>query len=343
MWDRIEQKWHQLQFNRKLQQAFLEDVALLVEDGVSVTKAIDTLVKVATGPTKVVAGVAAEAIGKGKLLADGLVGWFNPAIIEIIRAGELGGDLARSLRAAANSLTQTNSIWSILINSLAYPVVVLGLALGLTVFLKYSVLSSFATIRPVAQWPAVGQNLYHLASIVEHAWWVVLLIMVLLVILTHRVLHNATGPGRRFIDKMPLLSFYRDAAAARVMETLGLLITNGVMLKKALEIMQRDAEPYLAWHLLMMQYRLSGGKENIAEVLDTELIREHDLLRLQLVAQGKGFEHALIKLGRRAQERNAKSITLTGRLLGGILLGLTALIAMTVVFGIYTIGSMLAV
>ena len=125
------------------------------------------------------------------------------------------------------------------------------------------------------------------------------------------------------------------------METLGLLISNGVVLKQALKIMHSNANPYLAWHLLSMEYRLGGGKDNIADVLDTGLISDFDLQRLRAIASGRGFAHALLRQGTYAAEQCRRAVSQTGKVAGGFLLLMGAMLAAFMIFGIYGVGSIL--
>ncbi len=339
---RLRQRWISLQFTHKQQQAFLEDLHSLVKDGVSVTQAIETIRTISTHATQKIATRIAEHIAQGKLLADGMQGFFSRAIIEIIRAGENSGTLDSTLESATQTFSQRSSAITSLIHAILYPLTVVCLALGVTVFIKNSVLNSFAKIKPITQWSSMGQSLFYLAEITQDGWWLILLIILGIIFLIAKMLRHYTHDSRHTIDTLPLFSLYRNVVAARLMETLGLLMRNGVILKKALQILQLDASPYLSWHLLMMELRLSGGTDNIADVLDTQLIQKNDLVRLRVVAKGKGFERALISLGRQANERNGKTIALMGKICGALLLALGAFIAATLIFGIYTVGSTIA-
>jgi len=340
--DSIQTKFKRLQFNTKKQRDFLEDLTSLIADGVPTNLAVETIAEVTEGITKEVAQEIAMHIAEGKLLADGLKDWFSLVIVEIIRTGEKGGALDKALQAANESLGSRVNALGALVGNLAYPLVVICIALGLIVFLRHSVLSSFVEMKPVSQWPSVGQTLYHLGGFVQNWWWLVILIIVGVIFGIARILHSITGDMRKFIDSIPLLSLYKDLAAARFMEALGLLLTNGVTLREALEIMRQEASPYLSWHLFMMEINLSAGKDNVADVLDTQLIKNSFLARLRAIAKGRGFEKALVNLGKRASIQVEKSVALTGRLMGGLLLGVGAFLAMTMVFGVYMIGNSLA-
>lgn len=342
MFDEFQHKIKTLFFTRKQQQAFLEDISTLIEDGVPANAAIQAVADIATGTMKEVADAILEKIAEGKLIADGMQGWFPQAIVEIIRAGEEGGTLTENMSAAARALLQQSKGLGSLVNSLVYPLTVVIMGLAVSVFVKHSVFVNFANIKPVAGWPTNGQILLNVATFVENWWWVILLVTVGVILLIARLLQELTGDIRKFIDTLPFFSLYRDITASRFMETLGLLLSNGIILKRALSIMRYKSSHYLAWHIYNMEFRLSGGRENIAEVLDTGLIPKNDITRLRIIAKGKGFEHALVRLGRLTADRTTRNIDATGKVMGMTLLGLGATWAAFMIFAIYNVGSFVA-
>lgn len=330
------------QFGRSKQLAFLEDLSALVDDGVSVTQAIDTIYRINEGIPKTVAHEVLQGIAAGKLLADSMAPWFPYSIIEVIRAGELGGTLSKALQATAGAFAERVNVIGILVKALLYPIVVFLLALIVIVFIKNYALITFAAVKPVSSWPLIGRELFQLALMTERWWWFFMLMSLCAIFLLVRLLHSFIGPSRKLIDQFPLLELYREMTAARFMQTLGLLIANGVVLKKALATMYQQASPYLAWHLLQMEYRLSYGQDNIADVLDTDLLNKNDIIRLKVISQVKGFADALSSLGKKANRRSRQRIEMTSRFLAVILLVASALLAGLIVLGIYSIGSALA-
>lgn len=328
-------------FNRKKQQAFLEDLTSLLNDGVSLKEAATMIEAISDGYHKKIASGMSQALAEGKTIADGLTDWFPATTLEIIRAGENTGTLHPALTAATTALSQRSHITTHLLSILIYPMIVLILAMLMLVIIKNTVLTNFATIKPIAEWPNQGASLYYLAIFIERCWWVMLSALLLLSYVTFQFLTNYTGDYRQKIDDYPLLGLYRDTVAAQFMQTLGILMSNGIIIKKALEILAFNARPYLAWHIMMMEYQLSGGIDNIAEVLNTQLLKPNELLRLKIIAKGKGFSAALIKLGHQASQRNQQFTIVAGRILGGIILLFGAAIAANIIFGIYAIGSIL--
>ncbi|CAM4424104.1 MAG: Toxin coregulated pilus biosynthesis protein E [Legionellaceae bacterium] len=323
------------------QQALLEDIAALIEDGVPLSQAIDMLARLTTGLTKEVVMSIASKIAEGKPMAEGLIGWYPPHVIEIIRAGEEGGAFTKTLATATQLLTQKNIAISSLISALSYPFVVMSMGLAVTVFINHSVFKEFRAVRPIEMWPSNAQFVVWLGSIIENYWFLFIVIIGVSILAITQMLRNYIGNARQWIDLIPGLALYRKLTAARFMETLGLLITNGVVFKKALKIMQYNANPYLAWHLLTMEFKLGGGRQNIAEVLDTGLIDKNDLVRLKIIAQGRGFEHALLRQGRRASQQGLQKIKISSKTFGAVMLALAALLAAFLITSVYSVGTLL--
>ena len=342
MLDKFSHLFQKAEFGRKNQQAFLEDLSSLVKDGVPASQAIRLIEETTQGVTKDVAHAIAQGLAEGQPLAFGMKEWFSPATAEIIRAGESSGTLAEAMESAAQALAQQTGAMGDFINSALYPLVVFTASIIMLIFVKSSVLANFTSFKPVSQWPNVGQTLYYLGNFLQEWWWLVLVFIGAFAFALYELLQQLIGPSRMWVDAIPLLNLYREMTAARFMETLGLLLKNGVALNKSLHIMHQDAQPYLAWHLWMMEIRLADGKENVADVLDTGLIHHDDLMRLKVVALGKGFEHALCSLGHKANTKAAGKVIRAGKIVGALFLITGAVTAATVVFGIYSIGSMIA-
>jgi type II secretory pathway component PulF len=338
MWEKFQLKFQQISFDLKAQQAFLEDIAALVEDGVPLKQALEVYANLSHGASKTLANNMLQRISEGKYVADGMIGWFPPGIVEMIRAGEEGGILPKVLRTAAASLTKREGALSALFNIMIYPFVVMSMAFGVSIFINHSIFDSFRAITPMDRWPENAKILAGFSSFMQDWWWLILLTLIVLIFLFIRFLRGYSGEGRVYLDKLPIWSLYKKMQAAQLMETLGLLISNGLVMKKALKILQYRAEPYLASHLILMEHRLGAGRDNIADVLDTGLISEGDLSRLRLIAQVKGFEEALVRQGQRAADEGSKSIRTNGKIFAGALLGFAALFAIFMITSVYSAG-----
>jgi len=339
MFKRLERGWRYGYFTREKQRIFLEDLSVLIDDGVPIHQAVATIWKISSGILKRVASKIARSIAQGKQLADGMQGWFARPLIEMIRAGEVGGTLTKTLKFATKSVRQQQEVLKQFIEALLFPLIVLAVALGFLISVDQLVLKNFLVIKPLLEWPCVSKFIYQLGFIVEGWLWLVLLFLFILIYGSVQILQKMTGQLRSRLDKLFFIELHHEMIAARFMEMLGLLLSNGVVLKEALGIMHRDSSPYLSSHLLQMELALSSGQKSIAEVLDTQLIGAGDRVRLQVIASRRGFEYALMSLGWRAKQRVNRKIVRIGKLIGGFILILGSLLVMMVVLGVYSIDN----
>lgn len=327
-----------LQFSTKLQLAFLEDLYLLINDGIPANRAIEMMAQVTTGITREVALSIAQKIAEGQPLAEGMRDWFSMNVVEIIRVGEAGGALAQTMKSAINMLSQRGVAFTAFAGALTYPIIVIAIACGVMVYLDKQVFTQFRLIKPIEQWPASGQRLIFIANWIEHWWWAALLVIFFVIVTLRYLMTNYVGEFRPMLDRFPPFSFYRKLVAARLLETLGLLVANGVVFKSAIKVMQYQANPYTHSHLIIMEHLLGMGKTNIADVLATGLISDADLMRLRVMAEVKGFEHGLVRMGVRGTEQATATLKLVSRLLGGTFLVIGGAMIIIIVQGIYLTG-----
>jgi toxin co-regulated pilus biosynthesis protein E len=336
--DRIVHLMKRWQFGTKSQLAFLEDFYTLVNDGIPANRAIDMLSQVSRGINREVALAIGGKISQGQPLAEGMRDWFSHNVVEIIRVGEEGGALNETIRSAINTMGQQSSVLSSIFAAMSYPLMVIIMACAVIVYLDKTVFVQFQAIKPMDQWPQSGRDLINVANFIEVWWWLAILGVMGIIILFRTLMINYVGELRPMLDSVPPFSLYKRFVAARVMETMGLLVANGVVFKNAIKVMQYQANPYVASHLARMEYLLSTGKGNVADVLSTGLISHADILRLRVMAEVKGFEHGLIRMGVRGSEQSSKTLKLVAKIMGGIFLAIGAWLIIVIVKGIYITG-----
>ncbi len=330
------------QFGGKKQLEFLEDLYTLINDGIPANRAVEMMGMVSVGINKEVAQALAEKIGEGQPLADGMAEWFSINVVEIIRVGETGGALAQTMKSAINTLTQQGSTMGAVYGALGYPLFVIAMACGVILYMKNQVLTNFEAIKPIASWPPEGQRLVAFAYYISNWWWAFIIGIVATLLILKYVMANYVGEVRPLLDKYPPFSFYRRLTAGRFLETLGLLVSNGVVFKSAIKVMQMQATPYMNSHLTMMEHLLSMGKTNIGDVLATGLVDSQDLMRLRIMAEVKGFEHGLVRIGVRGTEQATLMMHKIAKIGGGLLLAVGGYMIIVIVQGLFMTGMSLA-
>lgn len=327
-----------VRFGGKAQLAFLEDFYTLVSDGIPANRAIEMMAQATTGLNRDVALAISQKISEGQTLADGMHDWFSPNIVEIIRVGEEGGALVETLRSSIKTLEQRSGSLGAVIGAVSYPILVIIIACSIIIYLNNTVFIQFQGIKPLDQWPEAGRNFIKIADLIQGWWWLVLVFLFVVALILRRLMTTYVGELRPILDRFFPFNLYRRFAAARVMETLGLLVANGVVFKNAIKVMQHQANPYLASHLVTMEHLMAMGKGNVADVLSTGLIDDKNILRLRVMAEVKGFEHGLVRMGVRGAEESTKTLRIFAKILGGALLALGGYLIIVIVRGIYLTG-----
>ncbi|HVY53180.1 MAG TPA: type II secretion system F family protein, partial [Gammaproteobacteria bacterium] len=217
-----------LQFGMKAQQAFLEDFSHLVEDGIPPNKAVEMLARATKGVSREVAASLAATISTGKPLAEGMREWFAFNVVEIIRIGEEGGALAQTIKSAINMMSSRSSTVGAFLGAVAYPAVVCIIACAVILYLNKSVFTQFLTIKPMDQWPEAGRRLVGVAHFIKSWWWASIVGAIAICFVLVLIMKNYVGELRTVLDKFFPFTLYKQFVAAQVLETLGLLVANGV-------------------------------------------------------------------------------------------------------------------
>ncbi len=239
-------RWHMFKgVAQKELVAFTHQLATLLQAGVPLVECLDILSSQGENPTfqSLVIQIR-DAVEGGSTLVESF-GKF-PAVfpafyLNMIEVGEATGQLDDSLNQLAQYLEKQARLRSRIVSGLAYPALLVGVALVVLVFLLVWVVPMFSGL-----FKEMGQTLPWLTEMVialaqglrAHLWQTGLLIFGSIMGL--RVLWGNPA-GRTFIDhlllKLPLLGeVFRKAAVVRFTRTLGFLLQRGVSLITALGV-----------------------------------------------------------------------------------------------------------
>ena len=168
---------------------------------------------------------------------------FDLLYVNMVRAGEIGGVLEEILIKIANYMEKRQILKSKVRSAMLYPLVVVILATSIVSFILIKVIPRFIDIfkQLNAELPPPTMILVQISNImVHHGLWVVIG-LVLLGILYSRL--NRTRVGKYVFDSMKLKipavgQLFRKIAIARFADTLSTLITAGVPILQALDIVR---------------------------------------------------------------------------------------------------------
>ncbi|HXL98290.1 MAG TPA: type II secretion system F family protein [Rhizomicrobium sp.] len=252
-----------------------QELATLLEAGLPLDRAIEILVgleetKHLRGPLDIVLA----RVRDGMSLADSFAaaGIFPKSYITMVRAGELGGNLERTLRRLADYLARASAIRDTIISALIYPAILMCTAgLSIVVILVF-VLPEFTPLFAQAgkALPWSTQMVMGAGAFLASDWWLILLVVAGAIFLFRRAMKN---PRYRhgwdvLLLRVPVLgNLLLKMDIERFARSLGTLLSNGIALPQALMITKETlANGVVANAVGETAARLKEG-ENLADRL----------------------------------------------------------------------------
>ncbi len=226
-------------------------LAVMLETGVPISEALACIVEQAANPHfKVVLQQVTDHVQAGGELSvamrrHGKV--FPPVMISLIRASEVSGTMAAMLERISHYLDKEERTRKQIKGAMSYPLFMITMAMGVTVFLMTFVLPRFAGIYSSRQatLPAPTRLLLAISHSLVSQWyiWVGVGVAMILAI----VIINSTKRGRRCIDWLklhtPVLrSLYTNLYVSRACRTMGTMFAAGVSMLDTIEITRAVTE-----------------------------------------------------------------------------------------------------
>ena len=252
--EEVSEKPSRLQFRLPLQRvrraelvSTTRQLATLITAGLPLVSALSGVLEQVKRPalSKVLSQVR-ERVREGMSLAAALQehrGVFPPVYTAIIHAGETSGTLELVVERLADFGEQQLALQRKIRSTLAYPILMLIVGVGVVVFLMAYVIPRVSQIfvDMKQELPLPTMILIRLSELFQK-YWPVALLAIIACILAFRY-YVKTDAGRRRYDtwllKLPVVgTIVEKVSIARITRTLGTLLHNGVPLLSAMEIVQ---------------------------------------------------------------------------------------------------------
>lgn len=220
----------------------------MLNAGINITQSLEVIC-MNTGNSKLRKGLKEinNDIYKGLNLSDSMGNQdkiFPSFFVEMIRAGEISGNLEEIIERLGDYYEGQNKIENKLKSSLVYPITLMVLSIVLVIFmlsfvfpLFYELLNSREAILPLST-----RILMHISSIINDHWETGFLLLIASFLGIKAYLK--TKKGLYFKDNLKLKTpfinrIYKRIIAANFTKTLSLLLSSGIPLIKSLEISNR--------------------------------------------------------------------------------------------------------
>lgn len=226
---------------------FAQQLAVMVETGVPITDALESIVEQSSNPNfkQVIRDVATE-VQSGTEFSVALKKFptvFPTVMVSLIRAAEASGTLGPMLQRISEYMGKEMRTAKQIKGALMYPAIMVCMTIGVTIFLLTFVLPKFADIYSSRgqSLPAPTQLLLDMSALlVDHwQWWIVGVVSAVV----SMVLFSRSKQGRRSFDwlklNMPMFkTMFTQLYVTRSTRTLGTMINAGVPMLDAVQITQ---------------------------------------------------------------------------------------------------------
>ncbi|WP_066292840.1 type II secretion system F family protein [Bacillus sp. FJAT-29937] len=172
---------------------------------------------------------------------------FTPMFINMVRAGEAGGNMDETLDRLAEHYEKQHGTRQKIKSALAYPIVVGIVAIGVVIFLLVSVVPTFVAMFEDfgGELPAITKFVLSSSEFMQRYWWLIVLFFFALAI---SIVMLRKNPQTKyyldyFILRIPIFGkMLQKAVLARMTRTLSSLFTSSVPILQAMTIVERVVE-----------------------------------------------------------------------------------------------------
>ena len=227
-------------------------LATLLDAGLPLVRGIRTLEKQAKEPAlNHVLNDVGNAVEGGLTFSEALNGHpksFNKLYVNMIRAGEASGALEQVLNRLAEFMEKSARLKSKIKSALTYPLVVLVIALtitsGLMVFIVPKFAAIFSEMLSGEPLPGLTAFVMKISDFMTQQFLLGVCIIVALVVIFKMILKTKSGSylfDLIAINLPPFGGLVTKTSVARFCSTLGTLMTSGVSILNALQIVRDTA------------------------------------------------------------------------------------------------------
>jgi type IV pilus assembly protein PilC len=326
---------------------FTRQLATLIDAGLPLLRGLNVLAKQEKDAVlRNTINALADAVQGGSTFSESMAQHpriFNKLYINMVKAGELGGVLELVLQRLAEFQEKAQRIKNKVLAAMAYPVIVLLIAIAIMLFLLAFIVPKFEQIfkdmlgnkplPPLTQWVINASN-----AIKSQWYWIALAIFGIGVI--YKMVARTPG-GRAFIDRMMLRAplfgdLTRKSSISRFSRTLGTLVTSGVPILQALNITRDTAGNAIVADAVTKVHDAVKEGESIVQPLEASGVFPPMVISMVDVGEETGqLPEMLLKIAEVYDDEVDNAVEGLTSLLEPIMIVLLALIVGTIVIALF--------
>lgn len=326
---------------------FTRQLATLIDAGLPLLRGLNVLAKQEKDPVlKNTINSLADAVQGGSTFSESMAQHpriFNKLYINMVKAGELGGVLELVLNRLAEFQEKAQKIKNKVVAAMAYPVIVLMIAVLIMLFLLAFIVPKFEQIfadmlgnKPL---PALTQWVISASNGLKTNW-IYIFGAVAIVVFVYKMVARTPG-GRKTIDmimlKLPLFGdLTRKSSISRFSRTLGTLVTSGVPILQALNITKETAGNAIVADAVTKVHDAVKEGESIVAPLEASGVFPPMVISMVDVGEETGqLPEMLLKIAEVYDDEVDNAVEGLTSLLEPIMIVLLALIVGTIVIALF--------
>lgn len=345
------ERWFlKIQFGGRARLSLYRKIQRYLRNGVSITQALETMWNYASDDgrkPKNIQAVVIESwlanIRNGQSFGTAIQAWVPRSERAVIDAGEQAGKLAEAIENACLLFESGRKIQAAVLAGVAYPVVLILVAVGFLIVFGTQVIPSFDAIVPRAQWTGLAGQMAMMSDFVNSGLIPTAGAIIALVAVIIWSMPRWTGRLRSRIDNIPPFSIYRLVNGASFLLSMAALVQAGVKVTNVLRIMAHGASPWYAERIRGTLAHVNNGL-NIGDSLyktglnfpDKETVND-----LRSYAMLDGFDEMLMKLGRENLEETITRIQAQSAILRNAGIVILGGVFMWIAAGIFSLQQMI--
>ena len=305
-----------------------EQLADLLRAGVPIRRAREVLSQQSTTPalSRVLREIR-DAVSGGDSLADAMKKHphaFPDLHASMVRAGEKGGFLEDVLARLSEFVARQDALKNKFIGALIYPTVLLVGAVGAVAFIMAFVVPKIRTVLEGQSLPLPTRIVFGISDVLrDHGLWL-LVAVVLLVGAVVGYFRSAMGRAHWSRLQLKLIGFgkiYTMVAICRFCRVLGTMLTNGIPILQSLKISKDSTGNTVLADAVEEAAESVRAGEPLARPLASSGVFPPAIVDMIAIAEESNtLDKVLVEIANTQEERTARQIDFTMRLLEPLLL-----------------------
>ena len=260
---------------------FTRQFSVMIDAGLPLVQALDIIgTQNDNAAFRVVLLEVKAKVESGSTFADALADHpkvFDVLFVQLVRAGEIGGILDTILQRLGAYIEKNDKLARRVKGAMVYPVIVLTVAVGVVLVLIAFVVPTFEKMFKDmgGSLPAPTQFLIDLSFAFRSHWYFIVGIPTALFIVFKAWIAKGRGQElwHAFVLKTPMFGpLVRKVAVARFTRTLGTMLSSGVPILDALEIVAKSAgNRTIEDAILYVRAKISEGKNIAGPLAETKV------------------------------------------------------------------------